>query len=215
MTGKKIILILSLVIFAFLLTAGFISISKFIEEKNSVLSSLEKEEDEPIKIPFIEDLRSAEISSSDTAGKVIEAAKKSGEAADCFNIEDERKAVSCVYVLAEYLRDKNTCSAIKDGTESAKCSDMVSYNQALGEGKVNLCSAVDDSGLSKSCVANVIDKQKLNKDDCRSLAVREKGYCQAYFDYLEDSLVFFAAKSKEDCAAISDQDAKEQCLGNF
>jgi hypothetical protein len=217
MIGKKITLILFLIIFASLLTAGFIFTSNFIEKRNSILSSLEKEgnsQDQPIKIPFSEDLGPA-ISSSDTAGKAIEAARKSGEAADCLKIEDERKAVSCVYALAEYLKNKNTCSAIKDATESAKCSDMAVYSQALSEGKLNLCSAVADSDLAKSCIANIIDTKKLNKDNCRLLAVREKGYCQAYLDFLNDSLVFSAAKSKEDCEAISGQSAKEQCLGNF
>lgn len=217
MTGKKIILIVFLVIFALLLLAGFIFVSNFIEKRNSALFSSEKEgngQNQPIKIPFADDL-GPEISPSDTAGKALEAARKSGEAANCLKIEDERKAVSCVYVLAEYLKNKNTCSVIKDGAESAKCSDMVGYNQALSEGKVKLCSSLVDSDLAKACVANIVDKQKLNKDACRPLAIREKKYCQAYFDFLNDSILFSKAKSKDDCEAISDQGAKEQCLGNF
>ena len=218
MAKKRIILIILLVILIFLLLAGFIFLFDFIEKKNSVLLPLEKEnssQNELTNIPFADDLGSVAIASSDTAGKTIEKAKKSGEAADCLNIEDGKKAVSCVYALAGYLKNKNVCLVIEDEAESAKCSDMADYNKSLSEGNLKFCSDVVDPDLAKACVASIIDEQKLDKNSCKSLAVREKRACQAYFDYLNDSILFSKAESKSDCEAISGESEKEQCLGNF
>jgi hypothetical protein len=219
MSQKNIILIIVLSFLAFLFLAGFFIFSNFISnrsEKALMQNQAQPEKNNPngektavaqkmeIKIDLAKDKNGAALLSAEEKKDAGECLKLSGAAIN-----------TCLSLLAASLQNKSFCAQIADKTEMEKCSDMAIFKKALFLGDANVCAEITEESIKKSCVINIVEKNKLAKKDCENLAEKEKTYCLDYLKLMEDNKIFNSAKVAGDCNLIFDATVKLFCLDKF